>query len=285
VTIEQWIAQALTDPDKGKACTALSLVYVKTTGVGQEEVHTKNLQGATHNARELADLFISRATGFAQDLPGLQNFRLLAFYGSPEPQAAFPFTVADGDLTAGEVPYSRHEPTNTGQLAQLMKHNEALMSMLMQVVQTIAVQSVQREEQLRRDVRDADMIVRDVIMNMHKQNHEARMAELAFARTTEERRMLAKVMPSLANYLAGREVIPEAVGDSALIDALAAKVKPQHIQMLIGAGIIDEQTAAVLVARFNRALEERKKEQEALQRIPPEEPMALNGEAPASLDA
>jgi len=269
ITIEQWISDALSDGEKGKPCSAFSLVHIK--GVGQEEVYTKQIT-APVQPKQLAEFFIDRATGFAQDLPGMQTFRMLAFYGSSEPQAALPFTVADGELTGGgESPFAKHEPTQAGLLGQLMKHNEQVMGMMLDLTKSLAVQSIAHEAEMRKEVNDAQMIVRDVIMNMRKEAHEMRMSELAFARSTEDRRLLGKALPTIINQLSGREVIPEAHADSELLDAIAAKIKPHMLQQLIALGILDTNEAALLTARFARATEERRKEIEALKTVPPEE--------------
>jgi hypothetical protein len=269
ITIEQWIIEALSDPDKSKPCTALSCVHVKS--VGQEEVHTKQITGPVQ-PKELAEFFIARATGFAQDLAGIQNFRMLAFYGSDEPQAALPFTVADGELTGGgESPYAKHEPTQAGILGQLMKHNEQTMGMLLDLTKTLVVQSVQHEATMRQEVNEAQMIVRDVIMNMRKEAHDMKMAELKFQQTSEDRRLLGKALPAIINQLTGRELVPQSFADTELLDAMAMKVKPQMIQQLVGLGVLDQQEATILTARFAKAVEDRKKEQEALKSLPPEE--------------
>lgn len=273
VTVEQWITEALSDQEKGAKCNAIALVYLKAGGVGQEEITTKqNLDKGTINPRDLAQYFINKATGFSQDLPGISTFRLLAFYGQPEPQATFPFTVADGDLTGGgDTAFAKHEPTNTGLLGQLMKHNEQMSLVLMQLCTTVTVQSVQRESQLRQDVNEAQMIVRDVIMNMHKEQHESRMAQLRFARESEERQLVAKALPSLLNQLTGREIIPQNHADSELLDAIATKVKPEHLNLLVQMGILEQQQAALLAARFTRTLEEKEKQRQALLSAPAED--------------
>jgi len=274
VTIEQAITAALADGDKGKPCSAISLVFIK--GMGQEEIHTKQLGGEPQSADQLAQFFIARATGYAQDIPGISNFKLLFFYGSNEPQAAQPFTVVEGELTAGgDIPYSKHEPTPTGLLGQLMKHNEVIMSMQTDMVKGLTLAALQREQEQRKEVMEAQMIVRDVIFNMRKEAHEFRMAELQFQRETEERRMFGRALPSILNGLTGREVISENHADTELIDAMATKVKPEQIKMLIAAGIITQEMGALLVARFNKTLERQQAEAAALKQLPPE-----NSEAP-----
>lgn len=269
ITIEQWITDALADQEKGKPCSAFSLVHIK--GVGQEEIYTKQLNTPIQS-KQLAEFFIDRATGFAQDLPGLQTFRMLAFYGTNEPQAALPFTVVDGELTGGgESPFAKHEPTQAGLLGQLMTHNERMANMMLDLTKTLAVNTIAHEQTMRQEVNEAQLIVRDVIMNMRKEAHEMRMAELQFQRSSEDRRLLGKALPTILNQLTGRELIPETHADSELLDAMAAKVNPNMLQHLVTMGILDSNQAALLTARFAKATEERRKELEALKVVPPED--------------
>jgi len=269
VTVEQAIKDALSDNDKGKPCSAISLMFSK--GMGQEEIHTKQLGGEPQDASQLAQFFVSRATGFAQDLPGISNFKLLFFYGSNEPQASQPFTVVEGELTAGgDIPYSKHEPTPTGLLGQLMKHNETLMSMATDMVKGLTLSSLQREQEQRKEVMDAQMIVRDVIFNMKKEAHEARMAELAFQRETAERQMIGRALPSVLSQLTGRDITTQAHADTELIEALATKVTPDQIKQLMAMGVIPQEVGAIVIARFAKAVENQKQEAAALRSLPPE---------------
>jgi hypothetical protein len=269
ITVEQSIKDALADGDKGKPCSAISLMFVK--GMGQEEIHTKQLSGEPQDPTQLAQFFVSRATGYAQDLPGISNFKLLFFYGSNEPQASQPFTVVEGELTAGgDIPFSKHEPTPTGLLGQLMKHNETLMSMATDMVKGLTLSSLQREAEQRKEVMEAQMIVRDVIFNMKKEAHEARMAELTFQRETAERQMIGRALPSVLAQLTGRDITTQAHADTELIDALATKVSPDQIKQLMAMGVIPQEVGAIVIARFAKTIENQKQEAAALKSLPPE---------------
>jgi hypothetical protein len=266
VTVKQWIEDALSDADKGKPCSALSLVLLK--GAGQEEIHTRDITGP-QDTEKLATFFVNKATGYAQDLPGTQTFKLLAFYGQAEPQASFPFTVAEGSLTAGES--ASFEASPQGLLAQLMKYNLEITKMNLQITQSIAVNSLQREQDMQRERNEMNVILRDMLLSMRNEEHAMRIKELEFARSTEERRMLGKAIPSIANFLTGRELIPEAYADSELIDALALQVNPEDLQMLASAGKIKPEVAALLAHRFSKAREENEKRKRIARALPPEE--------------
>lgn len=272
VTIEQWIVEALSDGDKGGPCTTLSLVFVKAAG-SSEEIHSKSLSGATHQPRQLAELFMNKATGYAQDLPGISTFKMLAFYaGRDQPQASFPFTVADGEMTTGgNSAFAKHEPTNQGLLAQMMKHTEEMARMVIDICKTTTVQALTREEALRKENHEATLVVRDVIMNMAKDQHNARMEELKFSRESKERELLGKALPTIINQLTGREMMPQSHADTELIDALAMSIQPEHMKMLIASGILPADKAAMLAARFNLTLEKAQQERAAYRALPSEE--------------
>jgi hypothetical protein len=269
VTPEEAIRNALMDADKGVQLSAISLMHVKN--VGMEEIHTRQLSGEPQTASQLAQFFVDRATGFAQDLPGIQTFKFLFFYGKNEPQGSWYFTVVDGELTGGgDIPFSKHEPTTAGLQGQLMKHNEYLMGMLTDIVKTYAVASLSREAESRKEVMEAQMIVRDVLFNMRKEAHEHRMAELSFQRETQERQMLGRAIPNILNQLTGREIVSEGFADTQLIEGIATQVKPEQIKQLMAMGVIPQELGAVLISRFSKIVEKQNQEADALKHLPPE---------------
>jgi hypothetical protein len=83
--------------------------------------------------------------------------------------------------------------------------------------------------------------------------------------------MIGRAMPSMLNYITGREVVPEAHADSQIIESLALKVTPQHLQLLVGSGMVTQEEAMLLAARFSKVKEEAEKRKAALHVIPPED--------------
>lgn len=289
-TLEFWIREALSDNDKEGACTALACVYLKTGG-GTREVHSVKLGGKTWQPKDLSDLFTGKAETYAQDMGGIQKFELQAFYGKTEPQATHMFTIVDGEVQAdGQGRTIREAPNAEGLTSQAMKHAERAYELATKLAETMAVTSVQqyerwalREEKLQTELNDAYTIVRDMLMKQVSMDHELRIKELAFARSTQERAQFLKMMPALANTVAGKEVFPMAAADTALLDTLAEKVKPEMVEQLSAMGILPPQLAAALTARFNEAIVRRQAEAEALAKLPPANPDPRKdaaGEAP-----
>lgn len=265
-TVEQWITDALQDADKGAPCSVLSLVYLRGMSSSQEEIHTKEIRGP-QIAKQLAEFFIDRACGYAQDLAGMQTFKLLAFYGTAEPRASFPFTVADGQLTAGDnSSYSKHEPTQAGLLGQLMKHNETIMAMNGALVTAIVTDGLA----VRKELAEATMLVRDAVMQFATVGHQKQMEVLAFQRQTEERQMFAKALPAMVNHLSGREIVPESFALGEVLEGMATRIGPQDLQLLVGMGKLTPQEAQALAGHFAKVREEQQKKKDLLKTMPSE---------------
>ena len=288
VTVEEWIKEALSDEDKGGPCCAISLVHARSMGVGTEEVHTKEITTTTASSAQLGTFFVNKACAYAQDMPGLQTFRLLAFYNTTaaaptndvpgsfktpnEPRASFTFTVFEGQLTAGEqAPWSKHEPSQQGLLAQLMKHNEQIMGNYTGLVQGMMGMLMHQNVEHQKEKMEMNVIMRDVLLTMKKEDHAMKMEQHKFQRESEERQMFARALPHLLNSVTGREVVPEAHGDSQLIEAIALKIEPQQLQMLAQMGIFTQEQILVLTNRFTKIREEHAKRREALATVPPED--------------
>lgn len=280
ITLEQWIKEACEDADKGKPCSMIALVHVKSIGVGTEEVHSKSLEQKTQSFSALAKFFENKACAFSQDLTGLQTFRLQAFYGSNEPQASHTFTVFEGSMTGGEVaPWSKHEPTTQGIVAQQMKHIEVLIAdyrLLMAdhrgFVQAVLGMFMTERQDVSKERMEMTLLTRDVLLNMTKESHASAMEKLKYVRESEERAAIAKLIPGMVNSLTGTEIVPQSVADTSILDAIAMKATPQHLQMLVATGIISQEQMVVLAQRFQKTREEAEKRASILKTMPSEDP-------------
>jgi hypothetical protein len=267
-TIEQWIAEALSDPDKEKPCTAISLVHMGGNGISQKEIHTTALSGKTHEPKKLASLFQTKAENYAQDLGGIQTFNLLAFYGGEqEPQAFHPFKVIDGDISDGAMVMSE-TPDPRGLQAQLMKHLETKEKLLVGFIQEIVVTTLRDRTKLQEEVNDAYAVMREMLLKTATEHHDHRMKELEYARQSEERGQLLRLAPALVNGLTGREIIPQSTADTAMIEEIARRVKPEMLQELVKFGILPAELLGPLAARFNEVRERDRQAKEEVKRIP-----------------
>lgn len=280
-TVDEWVKSVTSEVIDGKGCSAIALLHLKGVGGATEEVTTKPIEG-TVSATELANHLIGRAEGFSQDLPGLQTFKLIAFYGSNEPHNPFHFTTSDGTvMSRSETMMSAHEPTPTGLLGQLMKHNENLMNQSNQLVtanmtmangivtmcfgpQGIVSQSIQAQL-------EAVAVVKDAMLDMQKQRKELIIEEHKAAQDLQTRKAVIDAIPQFVNRFTGREVFDEKTNDSKIIEALAMKVSSSDLNLLVDMGKLSKEHALVLSARFASIVEEKRKEAEAITKVPSEE--------------
>jgi hypothetical protein len=280
-TVDSWVESVISEVIDGKGCSAISCLHLKGVGGATEEVVTKPLEG-TISPSDLANFLIGRAEGFSQDLGGLQTFKLIAFYGSNEPHNPFHFTTSDGTvMSRSETMMSAHEPTPTGLLGQLMKNNETLMAQNNQLViatmsmaggiqtmcfgpQGVVQQSIQAQL-------EAVAVVKDAMLDMQKERKQLIIEEHKAAQDLQTRKAIIEAIPQLTNRFAGREIFDEKTNDSKIIESLALKITPQDMELLVAMGKLTKEQALILSARFATIVEEKRKESEALAKVPTEE--------------
>lgn len=280
-TVDQWLESVTAEVIDNKHCSAITLLHLKGVGGATEEVATKPLEG-TINPSELANFFVGRAEGFSQDLPGIQTFKLLAFYGTNEPHNPFHFTTSDGTvMSRSESVMSAHEPTPTGLLGQLMKTlevkdmrlQEAHMNM-MSMAQGIMTMCFGPHGLIQGSVRsqlEAVEVVKDAMLDMHKERKQLVLEEHKAAQDLQMRKAIIDAIPHFANRLSGREIFDEGMNDTKILKALAHKITPQDMELLVAMGKMSKEEAMVLSGRFAAIVEQDRKDAEALKTVPSEE--------------
>src|SRR5271166_6573273 len=161
-SLESWIQEALIDEDKDAKCSGLSLVYVKHND-SHQEIHSINLTKKTASAEELAEIFTRKAESFSQDMEGISNFILQAFYGKKDPEAWKPFKCINGEMRSNSMELSISEtPDQKGVTHQLMKHLEQTNSLLVGFIQGVVMRQMEDRHILQKEVNDAYAVVRDI---------------------------------------------------------------------------------------------------------------------------
>ncbi len=286
-TVDMWVGTVIAEIIDGRPCSAVTCLHLKGVGGATEEVVTRPLTEGPVNVKELADHLIGRAEGFAQELPGLQTFKLLAFYGTAEPHNPFHFTVSDGTvISRTEAMQTAHEPTPTGLLGQLMNHNMQLTQQNMALTQAnmqlaqgvlgmcLGPQGILAQSQ--QSQLEAIAVVKDATLGMLKERKEARLEELQAVQSLQTRKAIMDAIPHMVNRWTGHEVFSEAANDSTIIAKLAMKVTPQDLDMLVQMGKLSQEEALILSARFAAIVEAKKKELAALKTVPSEDDSALS---------
>jgi hypothetical protein len=263
-SLEAWIHEALADGDKidheGKPakCSMFSLVH--RVGVQELEIHSSRLEGREVNAKDMAEMFRAKAESYAQDLPGVQTFNLLAFYCKTEPEARHPFLVnPQADQHGG---LASEPATAEGQRQQSMRHAEMLIQQVYRRQAVMDETAIRREELLMRHIEklqkenfDAFDIVKEMMMEKALSEHNRKMDLLKFERATMERRKWMTLAPPLVNTLLGREVFPQGSVDTALIESVADSLSEEDIMKL--AGTLKPEVVAPLMDRWKRIMDER----------------------------
>lgn len=274
-TLAQWVEDALSDKEKEAECTLMTCVYHRDVG-GTKEIDSIKLKGKTHIPEDIAGRFQGKAEVFAQDMGGLQHFEILAFYGDQkEPQATHPFVIAHGELlVGGQNRAAKETPDAQGLTAASMKHAERAYDQLDTVVQTMYMTSLarekdahEREKECRNEVNDAYKIVRDLMFESKKMDHEMRMAELKYIRESDLYKGLVQGGPALLNTITGREIIPQSTADTSLINMLLDRADPKMIEIILAN--VPKEVGAVLAARASDHAARKRAEAEAAKSLPP----------------
>lgn len=280
-TVEQWVTSVVADVIDGKGCTLIGLLHLKGVGGASEEVRSKPLEG-TVNTKELADHLIGSAEGFSQDLAGIQTFKLVAFYGTNEPHNPFHFTVSDGAVMArSESMMSAHEPTPAGLQGQLMKNNEFLSRQNADLVQqnmtmanNIVAMCFGPQGMVQQSIRaqlEAVEVVKDAMLDMSRERKQLVLEEHKAAQDLQIRKAVIDALPMITNRITGHEIFDEKANRAKMLELFAMKITPQDLEVLVSMGKLSKEEALVISSQFAAIVEEKKKESDALRKVPTEE--------------
>jgi len=252
--MDKWIAEAIADPNYEAPLSQITLVHMR--GTVQSEIYTwkSSTAASTGGAdpKAIASLFHDKADTLSQDLPGLQTFNLLAFYGSAQPQGQYIFVVRpEADTQSSGL--MTEAPTEAGMRQQGMRHLEAGQAQIyrrQQAQDEFGIRMIQQQnmmiERLMTDRFDAVNVMTDMMMRVANNQHEMRMKELEMERGTQERQALMKLAPSLVNTIAGKEVFPQSSADTALIEQIAGVLTEEHIPKILELGLPDVVVAPLI---------------------------------------
>ncbi len=279
VTIQEWLEEAVFDPNSEKKATRVASMYNRPPPLnGTKEAFSTEMKGKTWNATELAKVIKGKSETFVQDTPGIHTFTIEVFYeSSQEAGASHNFTIIDGELKSGGSARTITEhPDAKGIVAQAMRLGEHFANMAATMIQHQSVSMMQRESrwydrehELQTEVRDSYGIINDMLMKQSQAQHDLRMKELEFSRATLREGQIMKYLPAMANGLSGRELIPQSTVDTTIIEGLYEHVTPDKLQKLVELGVIPEDAVAPIVLRFNQIKEAKEREAQAIREMAP----------------
>lgn len=260
-TNAQWIQEAITDQDKDHRITCISCVHTIGNALGREVHSVKFVEGRTHDPKTLEALFEGKCRGFSQDLPGQQTFCLLAFYGGQEPQATHPFVVRTTE-PATDMGLLSDASTPQGIVGQSMRHLEVMgqqyikhLSNLVYLQDSALKTAIDHNRVLMQENRDAHEVVFQAMRDKIESENAHQLRVLEYARTTEERAKLFKLAPVAVNRITGKEIFPQSMEDTILIETMCDSFTEDQIKMF--ASTLKPEAAAAIVSRFHKHMTER----------------------------
>jgi len=101
---------------------------------------------------------------------------------------------------------------------------------------------------------DALSIVKEVMMTQANEEAQAAMALAEYKRKTEERAKVIELLPPMANQLFGREIFPQSLADTTLIENITKSLTEEQLAQLMS--ILKPEQAALLAPRMEKILKE-----------------------------
>lgn len=275
VTLDQWIKDAMTDPDKDKVISRIVLVHNSN---GQQKIlHSITFGKRPYQPEQMAEIFQGNAEAYCQGLTGVQTFQLLAFYGNrTEPEKYMTFIKSgnvDNDGLGSEPPTPEGEKRQSMRWTdnwnqQLFRRqgvlDETVIRLVEQQNRMIELANTRAERLMEENI-EAVNIMKELLVERESKHHEFRMDELKYQRDTEMRQKMLHMAPPLINRITGREIFPQNTEDTALLEGLAASLDADTIMQI--APKIPPELQGMLMARFSEMLAKREKEAEERKRI------------------
>ncbi len=274
-TMASWIDEALVDPEKSGRISALAVVHM--IGQQQQELYITKL-GATGNydGERLAKILEGKARVHCQDSDTVQRFALLAFYdGKSEFEAIFPFKLLP-ERDPATLGLSTEEPTEEGRTRQKMRQADDLHTQVYQrqaVMDSHAIRMLEQQdkmlgrsqtmlEKVMADNMEAFNIVKELLIERSLGQHNHAMELEKEQRASKREEQFLKFLPAAVNGLAGKEIVPQSLADTALVETIAENITPEMIAKIAELGL-PPMVMGTLSARVMKFMEEKEKRQAA----------------------
>jgi len=248
-------------------------------GQGRVEIHTQKFaKSGSYQPKDLANMFIGKADVHCQDMRGEHRFMLDAYWDTNEAQSFMPM-VRRGQAE-GSTGLS-HPANDEGRLSQKMEMDTSLMRQVynrqdrMDAYAAAAEERAVRRESHLYDRLQATMdqnfkffeMIKEMMAAQLTVTHAQHMEKLKYQRDTQREAKLMEAAPILANMVTGREIFPQSIIDTKIVEALAKKVTPEIVGMLGMMGLTEEEQG-ILMHRINQVKEREEKENEHRAQLP-----------------
>jgi hypothetical protein len=279
-----WLKEQFEAVEEEGALAALVLFHYSSANADISEIdgiRSNQTNLGWGDAEKLSNRFSAVAARHAKGLQGggQQQFQIHAVYGtSQKPKRVYPF-LKMGQINFGIMSAASglvtDPPTPMGMNQQAMRWGERLVDRtfgygekLMDSQQRALDKRDTTIESLTKENRDLFLALRQVLIDTVKLEHDKRINELQFLRSSNERAKLIRLLPALANGIAGRQIFPENAEDSALVRELAEVSDPETVEKLRSIlAVKSPEAAALLMNRFEEKQKERKQDVENFEKL------------------
>jgi hypothetical protein len=279
-----WLKEQFEAVEEEGALAALVLFHYSAANMDISEIdgiRSNQTNLGWGDGEKLSARFCSVSTRHARGIAGggQQQFQIHAVYGtSQKPKRVYPF-LKMGQInfmaTTAASGMSTDPPTQIGMSQQAMRWGERIVDRtfgygekLMDSQQRALDKRDETIKELTQENRDLFLALRQVLIDTVKLEHDKRINELQFLRSSNERAKLIRLLPALANGIAGRQIFPENAEDSALVRELAEVSDPETVEKLRTIlAVKSPEAAALLMNRFEEKQKERKQDVENFEKL------------------
>lgn len=270
-----WLDDALRDPDKQSEPAQITLAHATVTSGGHTVL--KDL----HNIRRLPEdnkpwdadvigkMFQTKAEVYAQDLDGTQKFVLIVKYKNDklDADAEHPFNITGDKGFQSLSSYPAHEGGRQALGQDLLLSMARGFFGMMDAGNARYERLFDRMENMlnhsQNENREMFVLLRESAMREAQMKADHQMKVLEYQRSSEERKLILTLAPSLINTIAGREIFPQNTEDTALMNTIALNLPEEMIEKL--KVFMPEPIGGLLYDRFTRALREKIAEEKLAQ--------------------
>ncbi len=282
VSLEEWLAGAISDPDRpeGQGVTAFVMHHTLAGGKKGDFVHKHARGSGEWDVKKLTEILESKAAVFIQERQGRQVFRVYPFFGGKgESEGYFEFSKEREEEGVGTL---TEEPDTRGQTSQTMRHNEAYASLLVSGLNQLMGNMLEHNKQLaqeasnlRHDNAQNFETMKGMVLESESRAHELRMKEMEFERTSVFYRKAMELAGPLANTLTGREIVPQSHADSQIFKAVVLHMARAKEGTMGGDGLtkfmegMPQELIVAMISRADAILKEERQKQEEIRSMNP----------------
>src|SRR5271157_6073283 len=280
VLLGDWLAHAVSDPDKEGGCNAFVMHHTIAGGKKGDFVHKMARGSSEWDLKKVEEVLEAKAAMFVQEKPGRQVFRVYPFYGGRgEAEGYFEFSKERQEEGVGSL---TEEPDIRGQTSQQIRHNEALGGLYVSGINQLMGHMLEHNRQLaqeasdlRRDNSQNFETMKGMVLQMESHAHEMKMREMEFERTSVFFRKASELAAPLLNTLTGREIVPQSFADSQLLEAIVVHMAAQEDGTGSGDALykmmetFPQHIQVSIMARASEIMKKKRLEREEIARMNP----------------